>query len=108
MLETYEEQEVEGIYACFGLVAFLPILYYYQFCINNSLLHFIGEIFGGIHVNSDCNDGEILMQSLGKCCSCSSDEHTRSCSSSGKGQISVPELLSTIKGPWALIYWQVT
>ncbi|KAA8529326.1 hypothetical protein F0562_033875 [Nyssa sinensis] len=31
---------------------------------------------------------------------------TRTCYCSGKGQSSVPELLSTIKGPWALIYWQ--
>ncbi|KAM7487506.1 hypothetical protein LguiB_024990 [Lonicera macranthoides] len=73
---------------------------------SGNVLVYNGEIFGGIHVNSDSNDGEILMQSLGKCCSCSSDEHTRSCTSNGKGQISVPELLSTIKGPWALIYWQ--
>lgn len=36
------------------------------------------------------------METLGKCCSCS-----------GKGQNSVTDVLSTIKGPWAIIYWQV-
>lgn len=75
---------------------------------NISLLHFIGEIFGGVHVSSDSNDAEIIMQYLGKCCPCTSHEHIKECSSSGEGLNSVPELLSTIKGPWALIYWQVT
>ncbi|KAK1268712.1 hypothetical protein QJS04_geneDACA006935 [Acorus gramineus] len=67
-----------------------------------------GEIFGGIDVSSDKNDGEILMHELGGCCSCSSDGHSTSCSNIGKGEKSVPEILSMIKGPWALIYWQAS
>lgn len=50
-----------------------------------------GEIFGGIDIGRDENDGEVLLQLLGECCS-----------------ISVPAVLSKIKGPWAIIYWQVT
>lgn len=69
---------------------------------------FKGEIFGGIHVDSDSNDAEILMQSLENCCSCSSHGHIKECGSLERRRNSVPELLSTIKGPWALIYWQVT
>ncbi|KAK3039830.1 hypothetical protein RJ639_027143, partial [Escallonia herrerae] len=71
-----------------------------------NILVYNGEIFGGIHVSSNSNDGEILMQSLGSCCACSSSGHTITCYHSGKGQNSVPDLLSIIKGPWALIYWQ--
>ncbi|KAK2967786.1 hypothetical protein RJ640_008006 [Escallonia rubra] len=71
-----------------------------------NILVYNGEIFGGIHVSSNSNDGEILMQYLGSCCACSSSGHTITCSRSGKGQNSVPDLLSIIKGPWALIYWQ--
>ncbi|XP_059655687.1 uncharacterized protein LOC132302766 isoform X2 [Cornus florida] len=73
---------------------------------HGNILVYNGEIFGGIHVSSDSNDTEILMQSLAQCCLCNSHQHTRTCKSSGKGQNSVPELLSMIKGPWALIYWQ--
>ncbi|KDP41316.1 hypothetical protein JCGZ_15723 [Jatropha curcas] len=71
-----------------------------------NILIYNGEIFGGIYVESDSNDGEILMRTLGKCCSCSSDEHTSACSSGGKEESSVLDVLSTIKGPWAIIYWQ--
>lgn len=67
-----------------------------------------GEIFGGVQVSMDSNDAEVLMESLGKCCSCESHNHAKECSCSGEGLNSVPELLSEIKGPWALIYWQVT
>lgn len=44
------------------------------------------------------------MQTLGRCCSCGSNLHyCLNC-----GQSSIPDLLSMIKGPWAIIYWQVT
>ncbi|XP_021299708.1 asparagine synthetase domain-containing protein 1 [Herrania umbratica] len=65
-----------------------------------------GEIFGGIEVGGDNNDTEVLMQSLGKCCSCLSQEHTTTCTFKGQGKGSVPDVLSVIKGPWAIIYWQ--
>ncbi|KAF2325442.1 hypothetical protein GH714_028736 [Hevea brasiliensis] len=73
---------------------------------SGNILIYNGEIFGGIHVESDSNDGEILMKTLGRCCSCSSREHTSACSGSGKGKSSVLDVLSTIKGPWGVIYWQ--
>ncbi|KAB1206794.1 Asparagine synthetase domain-containing protein 1 [Morella rubra] len=65
-----------------------------------------GEIFGGICVNSDCNDTEILMQALGECCFVNSHIHTRTPYCDENGQSSIPNVLSTIKGPWAVIYWQ--
>ncbi|CAL5419617.1 unnamed protein product [Camellia sinensis] len=68
----------------------------------------MSEIFEGIYLNSDSNDGEILMESLGKCCSCSSHGQMKACHGSEQGQNSVPNLFSTINGPWALIYWHVT
>ncbi|XP_017223437.1 uncharacterized protein LOC108199924 isoform X2 [Daucus carota subsp. sativus] len=71
-----------------------------------NVLVYNGEIFGGVQVSMDSNDAEVLMESLGKCCSCESHNHAKECSSSGEGLNSVPELLSEIKGPWALIYWQ--
>lgn len=75
---------------------------------SHLFLYLKGEIFGGIHVGGDSNDAEILMQSLGNCCACGSDGHTAACCCSGLGKSSIPELLSTIEGPWAVIYWQVT
>ncbi|XP_024989077.1 asparagine synthetase domain-containing protein 1 isoform X2 [Cynara cardunculus var. scolymus] len=66
------------------------------------------NVFGGIELSSDSNDAEVLMQYLGKCCNCLSHNREGACSSSGNGKYSVPELLSTIKGPWALIYWQAS
>lgn len=69
-----------------------------------------GEVFGGLHVTSDWNDGQALLSALEKCCSCECHAHVsreRACYCNTKGQKSVPELLSTIRGPWALIYWQV-
>ncbi|KAL7240685.1 hypothetical protein ACSBR2_006354 [Camellia fascicularis] len=73
-----------------------------------NILVYNGEIFGGIYLSSDSNDGEILMESLGKCCSCSSHGQMEAFHGSEKGQNSVPNLLSTINGPWALIYWQAS
>lgn len=70
---------------------------------SGNILVYNGEIFGGIYIGSDSNDGEVLMESLGKCCSF---EDVRACNGSGMKQNSVPDVLSKIKGPWALIYWQ--
>lgn len=56
---------------------------------DKNILVYNGEIFGGIDIRRDENDGEVLLQLLGECCS-----------------ISVPDVLSKIKGPWAIIYWQ--
>ncbi|KAK7251940.1 hypothetical protein RIF29_35566 [Crotalaria pallida] len=72
---------------------------------SGNVLIYNGEIFGGHHLPSDCNDAEFLVRALGKCCSCCS------CSTGGSdcvqcGKNSIPDVLSTIKGPWAIIYWQ--
>ncbi|XP_023767251.1 uncharacterized protein LOC111915848 [Lactuca sativa] len=70
---------------------------------SGNILIYNGEVFGGIDLNSDINDTEVLMKSLKECCNCLSHEHEGTCRN---GKYSVPELLSKIKGPWALIYWQ--
>ncbi|MFQ6637481.1 hypothetical protein Gotur_013848 [Gossypium turneri] len=64
------------------------------------------EIFGGIEVGIDKNDTESLMQSLGNCCSCRSQEHRTTCDFNGQAKGSIVDVLSVIKGPWAVIYWQ--
>ncbi|KAJ0038562.1 hypothetical protein Pint_23505 [Pistacia integerrima] len=71
-----------------------------------NILVYNGEIFGGIHVESDSNDAEVLMRTLGQCCSCNSNREA-TCLCKGSGRCSVMDVLSAIKGPWALIYWQV-
>ncbi|KEH30815.1 asparagine synthase [Medicago truncatula] len=70
---------------------------------SRNILVYNGEIFGGLQLASDCNDAEFLMQTLGNCCSCGSCL-TGNCVKCGKG--SITDVLSTIKGPWAIIYWQ--
>ncbi|WJX50672.1 hypothetical protein P8452_36944 [Trifolium repens] len=70
---------------------------------SRNILLYNGEIFGGLQLASDCNDAEFLMQTLGNCCSCGSCL-TGYCVNCGKG--SVIDVLSTIKGPWAIVYWQ--
>ncbi|KAK4779918.1 hypothetical protein SAY87_016024 [Trapa incisa] len=72
---------------------------------SGNILVYNGEIFGGILIEKDCNDGETLLQYLGGCCPCSSHDFSGSCKVLEK-KSSVPEVLSQIKGPWALIYWQ--
>ncbi|XP_027345728.1 asparagine synthetase domain-containing protein 1 isoform X2 [Abrus precatorius] len=72
---------------------------------SGNVLVYNGEVFGGLDLAGDCNDTEFLMQTLGKCCSCGSCS-TDHCVIGGKS--SVPDVLSTIQGPWAIIYWQDT
>ncbi|PIA57680.1 hypothetical protein AQUCO_00600423v1 [Aquilegia coerulea] len=71
-----------------------------------NVLVYNGEIFGGLHIDRNSNDAECLMHALAKCCSCNWDEHETGCHCFEKGKISVTKLLSTIRGPWATIYWQ--
>lgn len=68
---------------------------------SRNILVYNGEIFDGIHVGSHGNDGEVLMHTLAQCCSCKSHNGCEE-----KGRSSVVDVLSSIKGPWALIYWQ--
>lgn len=71
-----------------------------------SILVYNGEIFGGMHVDFDKNDAEVLMKSLGDCCTCHSPGHRETCNINGKEKACVSDVLSSIKGPWAIIYWQ--
>ncbi|CAL4891493.1 unnamed protein product [Urochloa decumbens] len=75
---------------------------------SGSVLVYNGEIYGGIEVTDDENDTQALFSSLECCCSC--DCHAlgrdKTCPCCVSGGNSVPQILSTIKGPWALIYWQ--
>ncbi|CAN4124600.1 unnamed protein product [Withania somnifera] len=73
--------------------------------VSGNILVYNGEIFGGIQVSSESNDTEILMQHLGLCCPHVSSPHNKS-HTYGERESSIPELLSRIRGPWALIYWQ--
>lgn len=97
--------ELQFIGATLQLRGLNPIIQPFVDSYGNVLIY-NGEIFGGIHVESDRNDGEVLMQTLGNCCSCGSNGHTGPCSAAGHGYSSVPNVFSTIKGPWAIIYWQ--
>ncbi|TYH96556.1 hypothetical protein ES332_A12G185200v1 [Gossypium tomentosum] len=73
---------------------------------SGNVLVYNGKIFGGIEVGIDKNDTESLMQSLGNCCSCRSQEHRTTCDFNGQAKGSIVDVLSVIKGPWAIIYWQ--
>ncbi|KAJ6432185.1 hypothetical protein OIU84_019437 [Salix udensis] len=97
--------ELQFIGATLQLRGLNPIIQPFVDSYGNVLIY-NGEIFGGIHVESDRNDGEVLMQTLANCCSCGSNGHTGPCSVAGHGCNSVPNVFSTIKGPWAIIYWQ--
>ncbi|KAL9246323.1 hypothetical protein vseg_019871 [Gypsophila vaccaria] len=68
---------------------------------SGNVLVYNGEIFGGIHMSSDDNDTEVLFQRLGNCCLCHSHDNVSSCCGE-----TIPSLLSSIRGPWSVIYWQ--
>ncbi|XP_039172637.1 asparagine synthetase domain-containing protein 1 isoform X3 [Eucalyptus grandis] len=71
-----------------------------------NILVYNGEIFGGIPVGCDENDAEILSQYLARCCFGSSQGDDCSCCCTGNEEDSVPDVLSRLKGPWAIVYWQ--
>ncbi|XP_008786007.2 asparagine synthetase domain-containing protein C4F6.11c isoform X1 [Phoenix dactylifera] len=73
--------------------------------VSGNILVFNGEIFGGLQVDVDSSDSETLLHALERCCSCDS-ELGKACSCIQNGEKTVPDILSTIRGPWALIYWQ--
>ncbi|XP_073005455.1 uncharacterized protein [Typha latifolia] len=74
--------------------------------VSQNILVYNGEVFGGVHVECDKNDAESLLYALERCCSCDFSRLDKACSCNENGRKSVPEVLSLIKGPWALIYWQ--
>ncbi|CAN7102235.1 unnamed protein product [Brassica rapa subsp. narinosa] len=55
---------------------------------SGNILAYNGEVFGGIELSSFDNDTEVILKSL------------------EKANDLVPDVLSMIKGPWAIIYWQ--
>ncbi|PON64653.1 Asparagine synthase family amidotransferase [Trema orientale] len=73
---------------------------------SGNILVYNGEIFGGIHIGSDENDAEVLLRALKECCSCNTHLDKRSCHCDKSGKSSVVDVLSRIRGPWAVIYWQ--
>ncbi|XP_073115912.1 uncharacterized protein [Elaeis guineensis] len=73
--------------------------------VSGNILVFNGEIFGGLHVDVDSSDSETFLHALEHCCSCDG-ELGKACSCIQNGEKTVPYILSTIRGPWALIYWQ--
>ncbi|KAI5074270.1 hypothetical protein GOP47_0010231 [Adiantum capillus-veneris] len=82
--------------------------------LHENVLIYNGEVFDGPVIESNENDAQVLLDLLGDCCSCLC--HAGCASMDGctclvserdsKIHISVPEFLSTIKGPWALVFWQ--
>ena len=76
--------------------------------VSVSMLDLKGEIFGGIQIGTDENDTETLMGAMENCCSCNSHLQKGICSCNESGKVSVVDVLSAIRGPWAIIYWQVT
>ncbi|CAN8253673.1 unnamed protein product [Cochlearia groenlandica] len=55
---------------------------------SGNILAYNGEVFGGIELGSYDNDTQVILKSL------------------GEAKALVLDVLSTIKGPWAVIYWQ--
>jgi hypothetical protein len=69
-----------------------------------------GEIFGGLVIRKNENDGTVLFATLGSCCGCTchSSPSVSNCKwTDAKSHQSIPQVLSKLRGPWALIYWQV-
>ncbi|MCO5579970.1 hypothetical protein L7F22_033837 [Adiantum nelumboides] len=81
---------------------------------HNNVLIFNGEVFDGPNVESNENDAQVLLDSLGDCCSCVCHAECASMDSctclfserDSRIHTSIPQFLSTIKGPWALVFWQ--
>lgn len=90
------------------MLSLFDICVSFEFGFLSMMLYLKGEIYGGLHVGSDENDAQTLMQTLEKCCSCNSHLNNRICHCDEREKLSVVGVLSTVKGPWAIIYWQVT
>ncbi|XP_024393279.1 uncharacterized protein [Physcomitrium patens] len=77
-----------------------------------NILIYNGEIFGGLRVQPGENDTLVLMTALATCCAC--DCHASlsnipcACSTRDTTGVhkTVPKILSALRGPWALVYWQ--
>ncbi|KAK3282635.1 hypothetical protein CYMTET_9632 [Cymbomonas tetramitiformis] len=64
---------------------------------SGNMLLFNGEIFGGLSVPPGENDAEALLRALGP------DD---TCATRASGE--VLSILSALRGPWALLYWQAS
>ncbi|KAJ6844800.1 asparagine synthetase domain-containing protein 1-like isoform X1 [Iris pallida] len=103
-IENRCDAEVEFLGATLQLRGISPVVQPLMDNLGNILVY-NGEIFGGIDVSTNGNDSEALLDSLRRSCSgCHGLE--RACGSDGSSVKSIPEILSTIRGPGALIYWQ--
>lgn len=71
-----------------------------------NILVYNGEIFGGLQVEDGENDTVRLMEALGTCCAraCHGTLGDEICAC--KGEVTVQSVLSALRGPWALVYWQ--
>jgi hypothetical protein len=69
-----------------------------------------GEVFGGLGVQPGENDTVVLMAALGACCACAChatpSDNLCACNTQEVHK-TVQEILSALRGPWALVYWQV-
>ncbi|KAG0501524.1 hypothetical protein HPP92_001596 [Vanilla planifolia] len=72
---------------------------------SGNILVYNGEIFGGLYVIDDSNDSEALLHALKNCGSDPLQSEMYGSCGAEHGN-SIPEVLSAIEGPWALIYWQ--
>eukprot|EP00898_Chlorokybus_atmophyticus_P002784 jgi/Chlat1/3506/Chrsp23S03693 len=59
---------------------------------DGNILLFNGEVFGGLPVAPEENDADVLLHALANC--------------DANNNIPVPSVLSQLRGPWAVIYWQ--
>lgn len=73
-----------------------------------------GEIFGGLRVQPGENDTLLLMAALGTCCACAChatpSDNLCACNTQDATaglHETVQGTLSALRGPWALVYWQV-
>lgn len=74
-----------------------------------NVLVYNGEVFGGLGVQPGENDTVVLMAALGACCACACHatpiDNLCACYTQEVHK-TVQEILSALRGPWALVYWQ--
>lgn len=76
-----------------------------------NVLCFNGEVFGGLHVPPAANDAACLLDALARLLAdadAAGAQHAEQQQQQQQGgeRDSVPALLSRLRGPWALLYWQ--
>ena len=69
-------------------------------CAESSPRALPGEVFSGLWVEEGQNDGAALLDALAK------DPPSANCPALASPADSIPAILSALRGPWALVYWQ--